>query len=41
MVASASAGTVLAGFESPDLTWETTSQVNVGVDVGFWMEEEV
>ncbi|MGI9543442.1 MAG: SusC/RagA family TonB-linked outer membrane protein [Cyclobacteriaceae bacterium] len=34
--ASASAGTVLAGFESPDLTWETTSQVNVGVDIGLF-----
>ncbi len=32
---SASAGTVLNSFENQDLTWETTSQVNIGIDVGF------
>ncbi len=32
---SASAGTVLNSFENQGLTWETTSQVNVGVDIGF------
>ncbi|MEQ9439359.1 MAG: TonB-dependent receptor [Cyclobacteriaceae bacterium] len=32
---SASAGTLLNSFENQDLTWETTSQVNVGIDIGF------
>ncbi|MEM9831327.1 MAG: TonB-dependent receptor [Bacteroidota bacterium] len=32
---SAAAGTVLDSFENQDLTWETTSQFNVGVDIGF------
>ena len=33
--ASAEAGTVLTSFENEDLTWETTTQTNVGVDLGF------
>ena len=33
---SASPGTVLNSFENADLTWETTTQTNVGVDFGFW-----
>ena len=33
--ASATAGTVLTSFENPDLTWETTSQTNIGVDLGI------
>lgn len=32
---SAAAGTVLNSFESADLTWETTTQTNVGLDFGF------
>ncbi|CAN0551092.1 unnamed protein product, partial [Laminaria digitata] len=35
---SAGPGTILNpnfAFENPDLTWETTTQVNVGVDLGF------
>ena len=32
---SATAGTVLNRFESADLTWETTTQTNVGVDFGI------
>lgn len=32
---SAEAGTVLTSFENEDLTWETTTQTNVGVDLGF------
>lgn len=31
---SASPGTVLTSFENADLTWETTTQTNVGVDLG-------
>lgn len=33
--ASAEPGTVLTSFENEDLTWETTTQTNVGVDLGF------
>ena len=33
--ASASPGTVLTSFENSELTWETTSQTNVGIDVGI------
>ncbi|MFS4447930.1 SusC/RagA family TonB-linked outer membrane protein [Maribacter sp. 2307UL18-2] len=32
---SATAGTRLNRIGNPDLTWETTSQFNVGVDLGF------
>ncbi len=32
---SASPGTVLTSFENEDLTWETTTQTNVGVDLGI------
>ncbi len=32
---SAQPGTVLTSFENEDLTWETTTQTNVGVDLGF------
>ncbi|MBX2816113.1 MAG: TonB-dependent receptor [Saprospiraceae bacterium] len=32
---SASAGSVLTSFENADLTWETTSQFNIGVDLGI------
>ncbi|MEO0334061.1 MAG: hypothetical protein AAF223_20700, partial [Bacteroidota bacterium] len=32
---SATAGTVLNSFENQDLTWETTSQLNAGIDIGF------
>ena len=33
---SASAGTVLTSFENADLTWETTTQTNIGVDLGLF-----
>lgn len=33
--ASASTGTELTSFENANLTWETTTQTNVGVDVGI------
>ncbi|NJB35205.1 SusC/RagA family TonB-linked outer membrane protein [Croceivirga sp. JEA036] len=33
---SAQAGTRLNRVGNPDLTWETTSQVNVGIDVGLF-----
>ena len=33
--ASAEAGTILTSFENEDLTWETTTQTNIGVDLGF------
>ncbi len=32
---SAQAGTRLSRIGNPDLTWETTTQLNVGVDLGF------
>ncbi|MEM9261169.1 MAG: TonB-dependent receptor, partial [Bacteroidota bacterium] len=32
---SAQAGTVLNSFENADLTWETTTQTNVGLDIGI------
>ena len=32
---SANAGTVLTSFENADLTWETTTQTNLGVDLGI------
>lgn len=32
---SAAGGTLLNSFENQELTWETTTQTNVGVDVGF------
>jgi len=32
---SASPGTVITSFENADLTWETTTQTNVGVDLGI------
>ena len=28
-------GTVLSSFENKDLTWETTTQTNVGIDIGI------
>jgi len=31
---SANSGTVLTSFENADLTWETTTQTNIGIDVG-------
>ena len=36
---SAAPGTILNpsyAFENPNLTWETTTQVNVGIDLGLW-----
>lgn len=33
---SATPGTILTSFENADLTWETTTQSNVGLDLGFW-----
>ena len=33
--ASASAGTVLTSFDNPNLTWETTTQSNLGIDIGI------
>lgn len=33
--ASASTGTELTSYESADLTWETTTQTNAGIDVGI------
>lgn len=33
--ASASPGTVLTSFENADLTWETTTQTNLGIDLGI------
>ena len=32
---SAGPGTFINSFPNPDLTWETTTQTNVGVDLGF------
>lgn len=32
---SANPGTILTSFESADLTWETTTQTNFGIDVGI------
>lgn len=32
---SAETGTFINSFENPDLTWETTTQTNVGIDLGF------
>ncbi len=32
---SAQTGTVLNSFESADLTWETTTQTNIGLDIGI------
>lgn len=32
---SANPGSVLISYENPDLTWETTSQTNIGVDLGI------
>ncbi|MEM6804630.1 MAG: TonB-dependent receptor [Bacteroidota bacterium] len=32
---SANPGTILTSFENADLTWETTSQTNIGVDLGI------
>lgn len=34
--ASAEAGLVLNRYDAADATWETTSQFNVGVDIGFY-----
>ncbi|QCX40331.1 TonB-dependent receptor [Aureibaculum algae] len=31
-----SAGSSPAGYGNPDLTWETTTQLNFGVDLAFW-----
>lgn len=33
---SANPGTVLTSFENENLTWETTTQANVGIDLGLW-----
>lgn len=33
---SANPGTVLTSFENENLTWETTTQANIGVDLGLW-----
>jgi TonB-linked SusC/RagA family outer membrane protein len=30
-----SPGTFITSFANPDLTWETTSQTNIGIDLGF------
>ena len=32
---SATPGAVITSFENPDLTWETTTQSNIGVDLGI------
>jgi TonB-linked SusC/RagA family outer membrane protein len=32
---SAQTGTVLSSFENADLTWETTTQTNIGLDLGI------